>query len=52
MQRKRCLLAAGLTRTALLARRKNRPRWPPGLIHLNAGQPGLSYSGMEGCEPL
>jgi hypothetical protein len=52
MQRKRCLRAAGLARTAVPARRKNRPRRPPDLIHLNAGQPGLSYSEMKGREPF
>lgn len=52
MQRKRCLRASGLARTAVPARRKNRPRWPLDLIHLNAGQPGLSYSDMKGCEPF
>lgn len=43
--------AAELARTALLRRHKKRPRRPLDLIHLNAGQPGLSYSGTEGCEP-
>lgn len=42
----------GPARTTPLARRKNRPRWPPDLIHLNAGQPGLSYSEMKGREPF
>ncbi|WP_397406471.1 hypothetical protein [Polaromonas sp.] len=42
----------GLAWTTLLAQRKNRPRWPLELIHLNAGQPGLSYSDKKGCEPL